>query len=136
MFQKLSRKSLQIAIVDPSQADANWLKLVAEEIDPRTELTDYRTGIAALQAWKRQQPLALDLIVVADILPMLSLKEFLDQAMTTCPGVPFVIAAEPISSIPHAVNLPVYLKPLSTDEVQDMILSALRRRGAIHVLAA
>ena len=79
----------------------------------------YRTGAAALQAWSQLAP-SVDLIVMPDRLPMLTVQEFVDRAKELCPDVRIVIAGERLrddtsSSIPASVQW--FTKPLSCQDI-------------------
>ena len=92
----------------------------------------YATGGQALQAWERVRP-AWDVIVIADVLPMLTPQEFINAARTVCPEVPVVIAGEMLQPAPLLLSgVHQIAKPVSTAEVRTVQRMFSGRRSRVR----
>lgn len=114
---------VQIAIVEPYEPDAHWISLLLEEIDLSAHVIRYATDAHALDEWGRSRP-AIDLIIVTDVLPMRTLQEFVDAALTLYPGIPIIAVGEAveISACPDVI-IGRYRKPLSPDDLRSIYRS-------------
>ena len=116
---KQIKEPVRIALIEPSEPDARWFEIVVDETRLPASIMRYRTGAAALQAWSQLAP-SVDLIVMPDRLPMLTVQEFVDRAKELCPDVRIVIAGERLrddraSSLPAGVQW--FTKPLSCHDI-------------------
>jgi hypothetical protein len=89
----------------------------------------YPTGIAALQTWREHPSGQPEIIVVADLLPMLTLADFVDAARTIHRDVPLIVAGEPLIHERLLIpDVPCLRKPLSNADARLLQQAALRRR--------
>jgi hypothetical protein len=115
-------RAIRTALVEPCGADAYWFNLMAEESGCTLAVTQYSTGLGALTEWKRVSS-AFDLIVVPDILPMLTVEEFIQIARSLHPYAMIVVVrggASVLSS--EAAGYASYPKPLTVDAIREMVL--------------
>jgi hypothetical protein len=115
-------RPIRTALVEPCGGDTRWFDLMAKESRCPIEVAHHPTGLSALNEWKRV-PLAIDLLVVADLLPMLTINEFIQGARSLHPFATIVVARGGIS-VP-AVEIVAdasYPKPLSVEAIRDMVL--------------
>src|SRR4051794_5466188 len=123
-------KPIRIAIIEPNGADVHWFSQTAKEIGLPIELIHCSTGINALSEWAKGTDPAPDLIVVAALLPMLTLREFIDAARSVYPGVPIVVVGEQASLAVQIDGVDWYTKPLSGHHVAQMCgYDRLRKSG-------
>jgi hypothetical protein len=66
-------------------------------------------------------PSLIDVVVVSDSLPMLTLDEFIQEARSVQPFAMIVVARGGISSLEVAADAS-YLKPFTIEAIQDMVL--------------
>ena len=120
---------LQIAVVEPYEPDAHWISLLLKEIELPAQVITYATDAEALDAWERSR-LAIDLIIVTDVLPMRTLQEFVDAAISLYPGIPIVSVGEPlqVSACPDEI-IDRYTKPLSRDDLRTICCWTLNTDG-------
>jgi DNA-binding NtrC family response regulator len=114
---------IRIAVVEPNEADAYWFDLLLKGIRAEVELIHYSTGVNALKALAESGHSAIDLVLVSDVLPMLSLQEFVDAVQNVYPHVPVVVAGERttlLSKLQICKN-EFYVKPLSSHDIRQMM---------------
>ena len=115
--------AVRIALIEPSQADAHWFRLIVAEAGVPADICEYRTGVSALNTSTRVTTPAIDLIVVADVLPMLTLAEFVTTARRVQLAKHIVVTGERewlLKSVEFEA-LDCYPKPLSVDDIKDML---------------
>jgi hypothetical protein len=120
--------TIRIALIEPSAADAYWFRLVIEEVQGFVELIHYATDLSALDDWRKSSSAAVDIVVVADILPMLTADEFIDVATRLQPYASMVIVGE--QTLPPGSQIPgheCYTKPMSCLDIQRMIINRTLR---------
>ena len=115
----MNLKPLRIAMIEPNEADVYWFRLSAKEVGLPIEEIHYSTGVIALNEWAKRADWTPDLIVVAAVLPMLTLREFVDAARTLHPYVPVAVAGEQ-TLLPELDGVEWYAKPLSPDDIRQM----------------
>jgi hypothetical protein len=76
------------------------------------------------------RPGQIDLIIVTDVLPMRTLQEFVDDAISLYPGIPIFAVGEQlqISACPDEI-IDRYTKPLSQDDLRTICCWTLNRDG-------
>jgi hypothetical protein len=117
-------RPIRTALVEPCGADAHWFSLMAQESKCSIAITHYPTGTCALAAWKRVSS-SIDLMVVSDTLPMLTIEEFIQGARSLHPFATIVVARGGVS-VP-AVEIVAdasYPKPLTVEAIREMVLRA------------
>ena len=87
-------QAIRVALIEPNKADAYWFGLVARQAQSSIEVSHYPTGMVALREWRKGGESDFDLLIVADVLPMLSLREFIDAAKVFQPAAKVVITGE------------------------------------------
>src|SRR6187401_2173170 len=85
---------IRVALIEPNEADAYWFGLVARQSKSSIEISHYPTGMVALKEWLQTGESNFDLLINADVLPMLSLREFVDAAKVFQPAAQIVITGE------------------------------------------
>src|SRR3954462_12506674 len=80
-------RSSRIALVEPSKGDAQWFREMLAEAGLDAMVTRYETGVAAVDEWCADGFCAFDVVVTADVLPMLDVRTVVDTAQTLNPDV-------------------------------------------------
>jgi hypothetical protein len=81
----------------------------------------YETPLKALARWDAVRP-HYDVMVVSDLLPMLTLQEFLSEAMVLVPEAVFCVATEPGVLVERVPNVQYVDKPLSAERLRSILL--------------
>ena len=88
-------------------------------------ITRYSTGMAALKLWTRfGLAAAIDVIVVADVLPMLTTEEFVNGARAVYPDVRIFVAGEYLCAgalPPIPTSIQRLTKPLSPEDLLSLL---------------
>src|SRR4051794_13508125 len=110
----MKSQPIRIALIEPNRADVHWFCQSAKEAGLDAEVIHFSTGITALDEWTHRGDCTADLIVVADVLPMLTAQDFIDTARALRPDIRVVITGER-TPVPMQVDGDVerYTKPLS-----------------------
>lgn len=87
-------RAIRIALIEPNEADAYWFYLITRQAKCRVDIRHYPTGMTALKEWEKGGQSDFDLVVVADLLPMLSLREFVEAAQDFQPHAEVVVTGE------------------------------------------
>jgi hypothetical protein len=120
-----SEQRLHIVLIEPNEPDARWFEMLLNESPFVAVMTRYATDVAALDVWTRLgRATKIDLIVMADILPMLTTQEFVDSATAIYPGVRIVVAREYLGDdtlLPSPSGLPWLNKPLSAEDIERLL---------------
>ena len=116
---KQIKQPVRIALIEPNEPDARWFEMVVDETGFPAIIMRYRNGAAALHAWSELAP-PIDMIVMPDLLPLLTVQEFVDRAKAFYPDVRIVIAGErlrddTLASIPAGLEL--FTKPFSSHDI-------------------
>jgi hypothetical protein len=109
---------IRVALIEPNEADAYWFGLVARQSESRIEVSHYPTGMVALREWRQIGHSNFDLLIVADVLPMLSLREFVDAAKVFQPAAQIIVTGERDTA--SALGLAEYdfcAKPISVTDL-------------------
>src|SRR6476646_9776518 len=115
-------RAIGIVVIELNIADAYWFGLVARQAQSSIEVSHYPTGMVALREWRKGGESDFDLLIVADLLPMLSLREFLDAAKVLQPAAKVVITGEMETAA--ALTLADFLfcaKPLSMRDLGKFV---------------
>jgi hypothetical protein len=117
----MNKQPIRIVIIEPNLADLHWFRLCAKEAGVAVEVIHYSTGISALEEWTHKSDSTIDLIVVADVLPMLTVQELIDAARIIHPAVPVAVVGEQ-THLPMQVvdGVERYSKPLSAPECRQL----------------
>ena len=120
MKETYSKQPLRIALIEPTESDARWFEMLVCDTGLEAVTTRYPTGMAALKVWTLGLAGATDVIVVADVLPMLSTEEFVNAARAVYPDVRIFVAGEclyagTLSPLPTGVQR--LMKPLSPEDM-------------------
>ena len=106
---------------------------LGKEARVQVELIHYSTGMHALKEFAEGRNSAIDLVVVADVLPMLPLQEFVDAVQKLHPGVHVVVAGER-TRLPSKLQVrksEFYVKPLSPHDLRSLLMIASLENSAI-----
>ncbi len=115
-------RAIRVALIEPNKADAYWFRLIARQTESRIEVSHYPTGMVALREWRKSGESDFDLLIIADVLPMLSLREFIDAAKVFQPAAKVVITGEMDTAA--ALTLADFLfcaKPLSMKDLGKFV---------------
>jgi hypothetical protein len=114
--------AIRAALIEPCGADAYWFNLMAKESGCLMAVTQYSTGLGALTEWKTGLS-AFDLIVAPDVLPMLTIEEFIQSSRSLHPNAIIVVVrgGAPVLSS-EAAGDASYPKPLTVDAIREMVL--------------
>ena len=113
---------IRVALVEPNDADVCWFNLIVKEAKWPVETTHYKTALSALNEWSVSEHSSFDVIVVADLLPILTVEEFISQARVSQPEAKIVVATEPISvRWLQKHSYACYPKPLSVADIRELI---------------
>jgi hypothetical protein len=116
-------RAIRVALVEPNDADVRWFSLIVEELKWPVEMTRYTTGLSALKQWSGGTThVSFDLIVVTDLLPLLTLDEFIAGARVSQPEAKIIAATEPTSlRWLQSQSYACYPKPLSVTDVRQVM---------------
>ena len=114
-------RPIRILVVEPNEPDARWLDILLTESGIRATTLHYSTGVRALQACRDGTAAEIDIVVAAEVLPMLTLEEFVQALRSLNMTVPIVVLGERLQPFPcQAVDHVRLTKPLSTDDLQTL----------------
>jgi hypothetical protein len=116
----MNLQPIRVVIIEPNAADVHWFRLCAKAAGVAVEVIHYSTGISALKDWKRKADFPPDLIVVADVLPMLTLQEFIDAARAVHPAVSIAVIGEQTPVPVDVDGVERYTKPLSAFDIHKL----------------